>query len=208
VAPEYRPRTGVGPSLARTTHLAAVFVVVMALLAGCRSDDGGEVAAPPAAPRLDLETLEVEVPGGTLTAEARSGAFVGAVTDDVFVAVAFPDEVGPHGRVTVYLCDDEHGEWFSEQLDGGVLRIDGEQVTVAIELSGDEVSGSVTWRGQDLGEFTATEATGVAGLYAGGATFGGVDHSAAWVVLPDGRQRGYLGTCPPMPLHVCWTQPR
>ena len=210
---ELHPRTRIAaadhpPRRSRRRGVLVALALVAALLAGCSDDEVREGAATGTPPHLDLDSLEAEVPGGTLRAQARAEAFVGAVTDEVFVGVAFPEGVGPDAQVTVYLCDDEHGEWFGEQLERGSVRIQGEQLTVVIELDGDEVSGSLTWRGEELGDFDTTRATGQAGLYAAGATFDDVDHSAAWVVLPDGRQRGYMGTCPPMPLHVCWLQQR
>lgn len=195
------------PSTRRACAVLVAFVMGVALLGAC-GDDGEDAGATDGdAPRLDLDTLEVEVDAGTLEAVRHDASYVGEVTDALFVGVAFPEGVGPGQPVSVYPCDDEHGEWLTGELDAdGAVSIEGEEVVVDLQLDGDDVSGTVAWRGGDPESFTATEATGDAGLYTAAATFDEVDHSAGWVVLPDGRQRGAFYLCPPWPFEVCWGQ--
>jgi hypothetical protein len=156
---------------------------------------------------LDVSSMEFQVPGGILEVRASPNPYVGEVTDELFVGVSFPGDVGPGEEVTVYLCDDEHGEWLSGELDAeGALTLEGEETTVELRLADGGVSGTVAWRGGPDLPFTASSAAGEAGLYWAQDTFDDVHHWAGWVVLPDGRQRGVFVLCPPFPFQYCLIQ--
>jgi hypothetical protein len=142
-------------------------------------------------PQLDLATLEAEAPGMTVQAQPVDNAFVGEVTDDIFIAIA-PDQLpaAEADEVMAYLCDDEGLAivMTGELGDDGTATLSEEQATVELAVTGDQIAGSVTLDGEQIGQFTATAATGEAGLYE--VTGLPEDSWARWVVLEDGRQRG------------------
>lgn len=77
--------------------LVTVVALLTVLLAGCGATTDEAVG-----PALDLDTLTVEVPGGTLEAAPVDGAFVGPVDEGVFAAVVIDEGAS---SVHVYLCD-------------------------------------------------------------------------------------------------------
>lgn len=138
---------------------------------------------------LDLNTLEANTPEGTLHAEPVPDAYVGEVSDDLFIAVAAG--AGEPKSVTAYLCNGEAGVWLNREISGETAILSKEELQVEADLSGSEITGTVTLTNGDSGSFTAVVATGNAGLYRAVKPLEGEDYTAGWIVLPDGRQRGY-----------------
>lgn len=157
---------------------------------------------------LDPDTLQATGSEGTYQARAVAGAHVGEVTDDLFIAVAVEDgaeaaEAREGQPVSVYLCDGEFSQWLRGELDAQGQTVLEEELgaKVRLGLAGDgEIAGIVQVPGARPQPFTATAATGEAGLYRAQQTFAGVEASAGWVVLNDGRQRG-SACC------ECWPPP-
>jgi hypothetical protein len=166
--------------------------VVGLLAVGC--GDAGEAAAGPSA-ELDLASLEAEIDAGTLRAQPVPNSFVGAVTDDLFVAVALDDSGGGGQVATVYVCD---GAGVSTWLRGAVAadeptRLGGFEDGASVEfvVAGDAVHGHVV-TAQHGGPqyFEAVPASGEAGLYRAEDTLEGDDYVGGWIVLDDGNQQG------------------
>jgi hypothetical protein len=160
------------------------------------ADDNGAGGAP----ELDLASLEAEIDAGTLQAQPVPNSFVGAVTDDLFVAVALDDSGGGGQVATVYVCD---GAGVSTWLRGAVAadeptRLGGFEDGASVEfvVAGDAVHGHVV-TAQHGGPqyFEAVPASGEAGLYRAEDTLEGDDYVGGWIVLDDGRQQGGADIC-------------
>lgn len=163
-------------------------------------------------PRLDLESRQVEIPGGMMHAEPWDDTSVGQVTDDLFVGVrvsgAARDE---SGAATAYLCDDELAIVLEGEIENGRAVLTGEEATVELELIDDGViTGTVALSGDEALPFTAEPAVGNAGVYTARHDLEGVDMTARWIVLPDGQQRGNNICCVTHPrtgqrvCYPCW----
>ncbi len=127
-----------------------------------------------------LATLALAACGGS-DEKIVSGTFVGAVPgSDVYVAVvaAESDEGADERAIRVYACDAKSiSEWFPT-AGGNDFAADSEGGDSHVEatLEGDEASGTLELDGESF-PFTATRATGIAGLY-------------DTVAQPDGSIRG------------------
>lgn len=144
---------------------------------------------------LDLETLEAEVPGGVLQAEAVPGAFVGAVNDDVYIAIIPQGTDGGDGaqEVAAYLCNgDDVVVWLTGELQEGQGTLTDGDTRVEIESMAGDVSGTATVTGGEPEAFTAVAAEGDAAFYQASEVVDGTGYRGRWIVLPDGRQRGYF----------------
>ena len=163
-------------------------------------------------PQLHLATFEAEVQGETLQAVAydewRSGStsYVGQVSGrrnaDLFVGVSLPGEdAEQYTETVVYLCDGEIGAFAEtgiymtgDYAVGGatftenVLSVEDDS-EVRLALVDGELLGAVTLADNEQFPFISAEATGKAGLYAAETREG--DLLVLWIVLPDGRQRGF-----------------
>jgi hypothetical protein len=171
----------------RTFEKACVgLVLVFATAAACGGGPEVEVL-------LDLETLQAEAPEGTYRAEAVPNAYVGAVDDDLFVALAFPEGgTADPDPVAVYLCDGRDVSiWLAGELEGESGSLSNDDVEIAFERSGDDWIGTITFTGAMARAFTVSAAAGVAGLYRAEETFDEVRWIGAWIVLADGQQRGF-----------------
>lgn len=182
--------------------IAALVLLVVACGNDDGADDTGSVIAPDAsqpdlvpAPELDVDTLTATVAGTSMAVERALGeSYVGAVTDELLIAVSFPDvsSDGPTDGATVYLCDSaEIAEWLRGDVGSEPTTLHGD--TLAVELSrGDStVEGEVTFEDGSALPFSAELAEGDAGLYtaefdldAGGAEAQGEQS------LPDRRIAG------------------
>lgn len=163
--------------------LVTVVALLTVLLAGCGATTDEAVG-----PALDLDTLTVEVPGGTLEAAPVDGAFVGPVDEGVFAAVVI-DEGAP--SVHVYLCDGDTGVLMEGTPAGDQVQLIQGQAQVELDLAAAPITGAAVWDGQDGQPFSVAPATGDAGFYWATGTVDGRDVTGAWIVLEDGRQRGY-----------------
>lgn len=195
--------------LVRLKLIASMLAVaLLVLLPACSTFDDNEDEDDEAAATLDLDTLQASTDAGTLQAEPMSNAFVGEVTEDLFIGVVLYEDdeyAGDEQAVGVYLCDNGQttNAWLSGELgDDGVAQLDdGADLQVTVEVQDGVVTGEVMTSEEDSHTFTATAASGDAGLYRAEESVDGDDQLGTWVVLEDGRQRGL--TCPPMPLIVC-----
>jgi sporulation protein YlmC with PRC-barrel domain len=193
--------------------LALALAAFTAACAATEAEDEAEAAAPEEAPplsgpapELDLETLRAETPEGTVEAEPYWGeTYVGAVTDDLYIAVSFSEEADEEGvrEAKVYLCDGEGAEYLTGEVGDDTATFEGEVLDVELSLEDGAVSGAVIRDGEEPRPFTADEVTGDAGLYTADFTSNGEEYRPYWVVLPDGSQRG--GSCWPCdpPRFVC-----
>lgn len=198
------------PVKPRKFHRAAAAIIGVAVIAtmmvACGNDDEADSPDAPTIdndeaqlpdgvepfdlPALDLDTLEAEIPDGTLVAEPWDSAWVGEVTDDLFIGIRVDGD-----EVVAYLCDDDIQIILNGTLTDGeaTLSDDGDQVAMAFE--GDLIAGEVALEGAEPETFTAERATGEAGVYAAQHALADVEVTARWVVLDDGRQRGRAICC-------------
>jgi hypothetical protein len=144
---------------------------------------------------LDLETLEVEVPAGTLRAEAVPGAYVGAVNDDLYIAIIPREADGGDGarEAAAYLCDGvDVVAWLTGDVRDGQGTLTAGDTRVEIESIAADVRGMVVVAGGEPEAFTAVAVEGAAGFYQADAEVDDTGHLGRWIVLPDGSQRGAL----------------
>ncbi len=158
---------------------------------------------------LNLETLEAEIPSGTLQAEPLENTYVGEVTDELFVGISFTeDDTGQPDEIAAYLCDgNEIAIWLVGEYEVGGVTLAGEEDEVKLAMVDDEFLGAASLADEESVPFLAAEATGDGGLYQAVAEVDEVEVTARWIVLSDGRQRGTSicctgGCCPP--IVVCW----
>lgn len=122
----------------------------------------------------------------------KEHAFVGQVQDSqAFVAFQVSDS-----QVRVFVCDGtktsiSYWHWFTGQFANGSLEItapDGEKLSA--QLEDNVITGTVTLGDKKPHNFTATRASGTAGLIRTEFTIDGVDYVGSWVFLSDGQVRG------------------
>lgn len=144
---------------------------------------------------LDLETLEAEVPGGTLRAEAVSDAYVADVNEDVYIAI-IPRETGEGTEaleVAAYLCDGEDVVvWLTGDIRDGQGILTAGDTRVEIERMADRVSGTAVVSGGEPETFVAAEGERIAGFYEARASVDDTRYLGRWIVLADGSQRGWI----------------
>ena len=182
-------------TVSRRALLRASTASVGALwLAGCTAADNSQdlPALAGSAPELDLKTLQIETPAGTVTAERiwEENTYVGAVDENLYIAVSFPDSPDTAEEATVYLCDGEIAEHLTGEVGARTNLLEGETRNVEFSIADGVVSGEVIQDGEEPRNFMANEATGDAGLYTAEFTYEGDEYRPYWVVLSDGSQRG------------------
>jgi hypothetical protein len=117
--------------------------------------------------------------------------WVAALDEDLFVAVVDVGD-GADRRVRAFLCDgDTVAEWLTVEEAADEVTLLGDGTTMQVVLVDDEASGTVTVDEGEPVHFTAQPATGDAGLYEGETVEDDTRHAGAWIVLEDGRQRGW-----------------
>jgi hypothetical protein len=170
-------------TLAHELRWLCTAAVLVTLAAACGAADTGE-------PVVDTE----------------GDVFVGAVDDDLFVAVVVSDhpEHAAAQAVVVYLCDGaDVAEWLVGVAEGGTATLTGADVEVSLALDGETVAGDVQFAGAAAQPFTTAPGTGVAGLYRAEASTGSNGASiesiapkhtgtGGWIVLNEVQQRGAL----------------
>jgi hypothetical protein len=127
-------------------------------------------------------------------------AFVGAVDADLFIGAVIaehPAEEFQHAQaivqktVVVYLCDGEDvSAWLVGETAGESVVLEGGDMRVELTFNGNSVSGEVERADGAPQAFTASLATGEAGIYRAEETFDATDYVGGWIVLNDGRQQG------------------
>jgi hypothetical protein len=180
---------------AKVTLFQGIVVIVLlaVLLPACANLAGEMPAAGSGDPTLDLESLQANTILGILHAEQIPNAFVGAVNERLFIAVALagPDHTSGQRQVRVYLCDsDQVSVWLSGEMSGDAVTLAVEDSRVELVTTEDSVSGTVILAGGQPQPFTAVPAGGEAGLYRAEETFDEGHVVAGWIVLHDGSQRG------------------
>lgn len=196
----------------RLTFMIVTVVSIATIAAACSADeaadtsdtapievDGDTVELPEGiepfrVSELDLDTLEGEIPDGTLAAQPWEDTWVGEVTDDLFIGLRVDDENEPT-EVVAYLCDNDVSILLDGPLEDGAATLTGQNTEVTLEVDDDVIIGEVSLDGGDAEAFTAEPATGDAGVYAAQHDLDEVDVTARWIVLPDERQRGNSICC-------------
>lgn len=200
-----RDRTRGPLSSARRTAIVGLVVFASA----CGWGSGDDEASP--GPQLDLDTLQAEDDLlGSLQAERLPDSYVGAVDEELFIGISLGQPDGDGSRsAEAYLCNgDDIGLWLQGELSDGAGTLgsvdDGATVQAVFDEDDGAVSGRADVVGHEAGFFTATSASGTAGLFRSVGADPGIDTntdlpvdpatltSAGWVVLDDGEQRGTL----------------
>ena len=143
-------------------------------------------------PGEDDPAVESEFTYETESEEAALEAtFVGEASDgNTFVAV-----VRSGNSFMAYACDNDRGNWFRGVALTTPLILEndaGDQIALALE--GDRVLGGLERADGDEGvtfELTRTDADV---LFRGESALAGKPLIGGWIVLPDGRQRGFPKT--------------
>lgn len=173
-------------------------------LSACGVDDavgapGLDERAPLAsegAPELDLETRQADTPAGTIVAERSSAAtYVGAAGDEVHIAVTLDEgtDAGFPQRALVYLCDGVNADYITGDVGTDATTLEGAAWDVELSVGEDVITGTATRHGEEPQAFTASEASGNAGVYAADFSHEGFDYRPVWIVNSDESQRG--GAC-------------
>ena len=112
------------------------------------------------------------------------------VGTDAFLGVV----IFANRETLAYVCDGTSiAQWFRGPAGPEALALTAEGgARLNATLTPAAVTGTVTLADGRAFDFTATPATGEAGLYRAHETLDGVEHVAGWVVLPDGQQRGAI----------------
>lgn len=122
--------------------------------------------------------------------------YVAAIDEALFIGVAVSPQDADNEdarTVAVYLCDGETvSQWIIEEVTGKEATLVAGDTSVDVTIADDSVSGAVVSDGGEPRPFTASRATGDAGLYRAEWTLAGIDYRIDWIVLADGRQRGGL----------------
>lgn len=165
---------------ARFSMIAALLVVFLMVICAA--------STPANAQTSDQATPEATQP----VADVKDHAFVGQVQDSqAFIAFQVSDS-----QVRVFVCDGtktsiSYWDWFTGQFANGSLEVtaaDGEKLSAQLEDNG--ITGTVTLKDKKPHKFTASRASGTAGLIRTEFTMDGVDYVGGWIVLPDGQVRG------------------
>lgn len=175
--------------------------MLLAFLASCSDEDPEEAADPSPgsaalalepAPVLDLDTLQADTPAGVVEAKQWGETHVGAVSERLYVAimVAESSDDSEAPEAIVYLCDGEGAAVLAGELDSGSAALTNRDLTVSLNVDGEDITGDVQIAGEDSQAFTAEKASGPAGLYGASFAYEEVDYLPLWIVLPDGSQLG------------------
>jgi len=127
---------------------------------------------------------------GTNVTKAKSAktTFVAEVPGtDAYLAIV----LGKRSAVA-YLCDSAQlDEWLTGAASNGVAALESETGSTLVAVrAGKKVRGTIVLADDRVLTFTATRATGKAGLFRQGRTVDGVTLAKGWVRLADGTTRG------------------
>lgn len=134
-------------------------------------------------------TLLLLVACGRTQSATPAGTFVGTVADtDAYIAIA-PQE---NNNIIAYVCDGQTiSVWFRGERNENNLDLtatNGARLQASLEP--ETATGSVTLADGQTHSFTATLASGEAGLYRAEETIDGNNFVGGWILLSDGNQRG------------------
>jgi hypothetical protein len=151
-------------------------------------------------PELNLGTLIAQTPTLTLQAQAWDNAFIGEVTDELFVGISLDSVDAADAReIRVYLCDSQEiMSRMTGELEDGQATLADDTAVIELTVSESEITGTVEIHGEAGGTFSATPAAGDAGVYIATDTVDDGDLWGGWIVLHDGRQRGSMCYNPPL----------
>jgi hypothetical protein len=178
----------------RLRRLLALGVVAGVTLAACGDDDATSSADAGGAP--SAEAVLAGLAQAQVDRQAATTQYVGTVEGSgAYIAV-----VDRGGVVEAYVCDGAGTyAWLRGTAEDGTVTAtsatDDEATTaqyeLAAQLEGDQVAGTVTFPDGTQHAFTATKATGKAGLYQRvWSAEAGEPERVATIVLPDGTQKG------------------
>ena len=162
------------------------------------SDQDAIDAAETITPELDLASLEAASHDRTFVAEAYANTYVGEITDDLLIGVSLDSRYADQAEgVSVYLCDSEDvSVYLWGDIEDGSATLAEDDVEVDLTVGDDGITGTVLLDGEEK-SFSASAATGDAGMYVATDSAGDVDLEVRWVVADDGRQRGRIICCWP-----------
>jgi hypothetical protein len=145
------------------------------------------------APELDVERSSVEIQSETYDVWAYQNTWVGAVTDDLFIAFSIEEGYSDgSGEVAAYACDsDDASVYLTGELVDGEANLDDCVDKIELSIVDGEIVGTLTLENEEPQSFVAVPSTGDAGLYrAETIARGEIEFTPRWIVLDDGRQRG------------------
>lgn len=141
---------------------------------------------------IDLFTILLLAACGRDQASASpSGSLVGIVEGtDAFIALV-PQE---NNGLVAYICDGQTiSVWFrGERNENAVDLTAANGAQLQANLENDAAAGTITLADGQSHAFTASLASGEAGLYRAEEAFEGSDYVGGWIVLNDGTQRGAI----------------
>lgn len=129
--------------------------------------------------------------GREQTSASPSGSLVGMVEGtDAFIALV-PQE---NNSLVAYICDGQTiSAWFRGERNGNEVDLTATSgAQLQANLDGDAAAGTIILADGQSHTFTASLASGEAGLYRAEAAFEGSDYVGGWIVLNDGSQRGAI----------------
>jgi hypothetical protein len=201
-------KNSTNPLLRQPLQALSTLLVVLTLVA-CSTEAPPQDR--PATPELNLETLEAETAFGTLRAERAETSFVAPLGEGQAIGITFLDGASSDAESQEIFVRLYHRELAGAIL--GELDAEGKALltvtrgdlsefdaTVALTITGDVASGTVTLMGES-NAFTTAVASGVAGVYEAWGTDENPDTRCQWVVLPDERQWGCI--CLPPFISLC-----
>jgi hypothetical protein len=145
-------------------------------------------------PELDLETLVAETPTLTLQAQAWENSFVGELTEELLVGIALDSSDALNAReIRVYLCDSQEiVSRMTGELEDGRATLTDDTAVIELTVTESEISGTVELFGEAGESFSASPATGDAGVFVATDIVDEGEIWGGWIVLHDGRQRGSI----------------
>jgi hypothetical protein len=145
-----------------------------------------------------------EVAEGPTEPIEGTGTFVGAVHQELFIAIAAAEH--PDSEVErayyAYLCDNaDRSTWLLLESDGDDVVLEADDVSVTLSVAAvqrladgaDVVSGEVSIAGEPTRSFTAERAEGEGGLYRV-ERVGPPHYTGGWIILNSGHQVGAVTT--------------
>jgi hypothetical protein len=129
--------------------------------------------------------------GREQTSSSPSGSLVGTVDGtDAFIALV-PQE---NNGLIAYVCDGQTiSVWFRGERNGNAVDLAAATgARLQASLESDAAAGTVTLADGQTHSFTASLASGEAGLYRAEETLDGNNYVGGWIILNDGSQRGLV----------------
>jgi hypothetical protein len=161
------------------------------------------VAAATALAAGNLATAHAAAAPAAISPEAAAsplaGNFAGELEgSDAFVAVV----IDGANHVVAYACDgsDDHlaeiAEWFhgAVALDGSLVLTGADGTVLAADVTGDDITGTLSFDAERQHAFSLDPVTAPAGLYRAEATVDGEHYVGGWIELANHDERGAIIT--------------